>query len=140
MYTSAIFNLRKKGREGRQWAFELFQEMVQAEKDLGSYVKLDSFVFLTVLRVLVGEEVPTARALLEVLMTMLKMCDNGRKDLIPNQLCLDVCLKTVALSGDSEMLRLGTKLLEEIHRRHDRGMLPVLPSKDVVEMLHHNAY
>ena len=141
MYTSVIFNLRKMGKEGRQRAYELFQEMVQAEKDPGSYVKLDSFVFLTVLRVLVGEnEVSTARASLEVLMTMLRMWDNGRKDLIPNQLCLDVCLRTVALSGDSEMLRLGTKLFEEIQRRHDRGMLSVLPSKDVVEMLRHKAH
>lgn len=141
MYTAVIFNLRKMGQEGRQRAFELFEEMVKAEQDPASHVQLDSFVFVTVLRVLVADnDVSTAKASLEVLKLMINMYDNGRKDLIPDQQCLDVCLSTLALSGNAEMRRVGLELLQEIQKRHVSGLLPALPSENVVELLWREAH
>ena len=137
MYTSVIFSMRMKGKTGRHQAFVIFQEMLQADKDPSNRIALDVFAFQTVLKVLNCKkgDAAAAKSSLEVLLTMFCLNDSGRKELRPNQICMDACFSAVANSRDPTLLRQALQLIKEIHRRFDVGTLPELPSEDVVERL-----
>ena len=137
MYTSVLFSLRLKGKSGRRRAFALFKSMVEREKnDQASRIKLDVFVFQTLFRVLLKDgDAEAAKLSMEAFLTMLKMHDEGRKDLMPNLECLDTCLLSMASSGDATLVRAGSRLLREIRKRHDCGKIPILPSKHIVKLL-----
>eukprot|EP00977_Amphora_coffeiformis_P005837 scaffold1225_cov164-Amphora_coffeaeformis.AAC.13 len=137
MYTTVIFTMRVKGKDGRREAFIIFQEMLEADKDPSKHVTVDEFAFRTVLKVLNGKEGDreAAKSSLEVLLTMLLLHDSGRKELAPNQTCMDACFSAVANSSDPTLLRQALQLNKEIKRRFDAGTLPELPSKMVVDRL-----
>ena len=135
-----MFALRHKGKAGRREVFQLFKEMREGEKDPSGLIRLDAFVFQTVLRVLhCTDEPESATSSLHVLMTMLLMFDGGRQDLAANQVCMDACLSTAAECGDASVMQHGLRLLEEIQKRHSEGRLSALPSEDVVTLLHTKA-
>lgn len=137
MYTSVIFGLREGGPEGRRQAFQLFRELLEAADGLEYKDTIDSFVFETLLqRVLRSKgDVEAAKLSLEVLDTMTKLYDGGRKELEPNRVCLDACLVSLVDSGDPVLLQKARNLLEDIIKRRDCGRFSAFPSRGVVQMV-----
>jgi hypothetical protein len=135
MYTSTIFAQRLKGPTGRQLAFDVFEDALQAER-MG-HAKLDRFCFQTILKVLWRPgDVAAAHRSQKVMSTMLTMYDRGRGELEPNTACIDACLWTFIQSDDPTLMKEAFALYDNLRQRHAAGQVWALPSQDIGRVLH----
>jgi hypothetical protein len=136
MYNSVIFSLRGQGEIGRRKAFQLFQEIRTIESKRSEIVSLDVFLCVTVIKVLRSEgDVQAAADSLTVLSEMLQLYDQGRKNLCPNQACLDACLINILACGDARILEAGHRLVRTLRTLFDEGQLKELPSENLLKSL-----